>query len=482
MAYRNPNPNYPAALDLPVIQSYPDILTRLDGATVSLRAEWAARRAELLDLIQHYNYGYAPANPGFTVTTVLDRDAFGGKARLRSFDLVFNTLTGSPKVQILLAEPKTGGPYPLVCGMNRGGNQSLLPDADIPLTTGGNPVESVRGSRMEEYAFEMAVDRGYAMASWHCAEFCNDRLDANTFFAGYSVYDAIEGTTPGRHDWHILSAWAWGISRALDHLLTLPEIDAKRVAVSGLSRRGKATALAGALDDRITVTIPIMSGYGGVGPYRPDLAVSPHDVYGRHVWHNQAFGDFADTTDMTVWDTNIRRMPFDGHSLIACCAPRRVLVLGATSDQYGNPRNEWEMLTLADGVYNFLGFKGLNGAAYPNENNVVGNRLAFHRRSGLHGTTNAEWVAVFDYMDESLVSVLREADYRNTLVVSGQPASFALTKQPMPKITFTSQFDPFSASWLPTVAGSYRITARVKRTDGSVTDAGPVIVQVNAQP
>src|SRR5207253_6109327 len=121
-----------------------------------------------------------------------------------------------------------------------------------------------------------------------------------------------------------LMAWAWGIHRAVDYLVTDPDLDRDRIAVVGHSRLGKTALLAAAFDDRIALAIPHQAGCGGTAPSRGQVGESVRRINTSFPhWFNSTFKEFNDQVD---------RLPFDQHCLAALVAPRPLLFTNAVED------------------------------------------------------------------------------------------------------------------------------------------------------
>src|SRR5262249_45636934 len=192
------------------------------------------RRPELKALFQHYMYGYLP--PAEKVSAKVertDRKALGGKATLREVTLSFGP-PKTPKIHLLLVVPNArSGPAPAFVGMNFTGNHTLLDDAKIRIPTlwmyprykgvkGNRATEEGRGAHVDTWALEQSIDRGYAVATFYNGDVDPDRADKRE---GIQPHLREEGHTPGQHDWGTIAAWAWGIHRAVDYLVTRDDID-----------------------------------------------------------------------------------------------------------------------------------------------------------------------------------------------------------------------------------------------------------------
>ena len=222
----------------------------------------------------------------------------------------------------------------------------------------------------------------------------DDKAAAEAVLAKLRPADHVERQPA---DCATIAAWAWCLHRAIDYLVTVPELDAHRIALVGHSRNGKTAILAGAFDERVALIVPSQAGCGGTAPCRVSKELSSPGADGRSIvetvqkintsfphWFCGNFKAFNEATE---------RLPFDQHCLIALCAPRPVLVSCATEDRWSNPSGQFAMLRAADPAYRLTTGEGIDATEMPEEGRLLSTRLGllhpawqtFHDARGLEG-------------------------------------------------------------------------------------------------
>jgi hypothetical protein len=197
-------------------------------------------------------------------------------------------------------------------------------------------------------------------------------------------------------DWGSLRAWAWGASRGLDFLQTVPQVDARRVGIEGVSRYGKAALVTMAFDERFAMVLVGSSGAGGATPHRRNFGEAVENLAGQGEYHWMA-GNFikyaADEASSGRKDPS--DIPVDSHQLIALCAPRLTFI------SYGIPekgdanwldqRGSWMATVNANKVFRLLGVSDLGtGDDFANEpmpevnEGRLSGRLAWRQHDGGH--------------------------------------------------------------------------------------------------
>lgn len=96
---------------LPGRAELPDPLRFQDGRPVKSRADWEARRQELLDLFQQYVVGRVPAAPGNT-RVAATRERLEGGVRVRELTLEFGP-DHRARLRVELLIPPGSGPFPV---------------------------------------------------------------------------------------------------------------------------------------------------------------------------------------------------------------------------------------------------------------------------------------------------------------------------------------------------------------------------------
>jgi len=395
-----PENRFPEVAKLPSQVDLPDPLVMLSGTRVTTKEQWMrVRRPELVALFEHYMYGHAPPAPA-TVAAVIEREdarLFDGRATKKEVTLTVGP-PDCPKIHLLLIVPNARkGPAPVFLGMNFCGNHALLKDATVALPTcwmydkypgvkDHRATEAGRGSQSDVWAIEQSIERGYAVATFYNGDIDPDRPD---------VREGIQGHfARGKYDWGTIAAWAWGLQRVVDYLVTNHDIDKDRIAVVGHSRLGKAALLAGGVDERIALIIAHQAGCGGSALSRSKVGESVKQINDHFPhWFSRRFKEFNDHPD---------RLPFDQHCLVAIAAPRPVLFTNAVEDVWANPAGQFDVLQAADAVYRLLELPGIDARETPPTSKLVDSPLGYHMRAGGHAMGKSDWLVFLEFADKHL--------------------------------------------------------------------------------
>ncbi|MCP4639366.1 MAG: hypothetical protein GY851_02985 [bacterium] len=329
----------------PLIEELPDPFLFQDGRRVQTREDWAERRKEMLDLVLHHQYGRVPAAPG----NVQVHEVLGtSKDEYNGVDCTTLRLSMGPDNRILTTV------------------HTYIPNA------AEGPFLVVVRFGIDSGPVPWLAKRGYAYACFEHRE-----LDADT--EGYDTPGPAQMLYPD-HDWASLAVWAWGASRVLDYLETLPTVDTTKSVITGHSRTGKAALLAGVLDERFAVVVPNGSGCGGAAAFRGAkkgvetlrLIALPHRFKS---WFQRDFGRFSNKE---------ARLPFDQHFMRAMVAPRMVVSTDGLDDEWANPPGTQAAWMGAQPVFDFLAVPGNNRC---------------HFREGGHDQLQPDYEVLLDVAD-----------------------------------------------------------------------------------
>ena len=383
------------------IYTLPDLLTTREGQRVKDAKTWMEkRRPEIVRLFEEYQFGKIPPRPANMRFDVYDKgtDVLNGKAVRKQVRIYFTSDT-IHKMDLLIYLPKSTEPSPLLLIINFSANSSVVDDVGIKQgevwTREGKKVPATSAS-VGKINIDTFINQGFGIATVYYGDIEPD------FKTGFKYGIRGQYLKPGQNypaddEWGAISAWSWGLSRAMDYFETDKQIDAKRIALQGTSRLGKTVLWTGARDQRFKLVIASCSGEGGAALSRRN--------YGESINHmtdtSRYFYQFAPNRHKYAGDPN--QSPVDAHMLVALMAPRPLLLQTGDTDYWSDPKGEFLAAVAAEPVYNLFNKKGPGTETMPKAGDQsLLNTLGFYMHAGGHGTIPSDWAVFISYLKKYL--------------------------------------------------------------------------------
>jgi hypothetical protein len=381
----------------------PDPLVLSSGKRVRDAETWnRERRPEILRLAEENQYGRAPERPSGMTFDVFDKGtpALDGSAIRRQVTIWFTGDRSGPKLELAVYLPVgVKQPVPVLLNISFSPNSTTVADPGLKpgemWSRERKRVPAPVGRGIGGLNVKNILAHGFGLATFYYGDVDPD------FAGGLGLGVRSRFLKPGQQEpapdeWGAISAWAWGMSRAMDYLETDEGVDGKRVAITGISRLGKTVVWAAAREPRFAAVIASCSGEGGAALSRrnygetiPHLVAPPRYPY-QFCANYQKYGDRVD------------QLPIDAHMLLALIAPRPVLLQTGSTDNWSDPKGEFLAAVAAEPVYRLLGRRGLGTDRMPAAGSPILHDIGYYMHAGGHGVLPADWDIYLRFLETHL--------------------------------------------------------------------------------
>ena len=367
----------------------PDPLVLADGKPVRDAKTWTEkRRPEVVRLFEENQYGRSPGSPAGLKFDVSDKGtpAFEGKAIRRQVTVLFGA---DKKMDVLLYLPaQAAKPVPFLLNLGFSANSNTVDDPGVKegqvWSADQKRVSASQGRKFGKIDVARLIDAGFGFGTIYYGDIDPD-FAGGIPYGVRSLYLKPGQTEPAPDEWGAISAWAWGLSRAMDYLETDKAVDAKRVAIVGVSRLGKTVMWAGAHDTRFALVIASCSGEGGAALSRRNYGETIAHLTAPTRYSYQFCANYAKFAE------HVSQMPVDANMLVALMAPRPVLLQTGDTDYWSDPKGEFLAAVAAGPVYRLLGKQGLETEEMPPAGTGIFHTIGYFEHAGGHDSLPTDW-------------------------------------------------------------------------------------------
>jgi hypothetical protein len=322
--------------------------------------------------------------------------AYDGKAIRRQVTIYFSKGKAGPKVDLLLYLPADAGrPVPVLLNASFSANSNVVDDPGVkPGEVWGRDkkkVPATQGRVFGKLDIPSFLKEGFGVATVYYGDIDPD-FEGGVPLGVRALYLKPGQDKPGPDEWGGVSAWAWGLSRALDYLETDKGVDAKKVAVTGVSRLGKTVMWAGAHDTRFAMVIASCSGEGGAALSRRNYGETIAHLVAPGRYPYQFAGNYA------KYSGHADDMPVDANLLVALIAPRPLLLQTGNTDKWSDPKGEFLAAVSAEPVYRLFGKQGLGTDQMPLAGQPILHDIGYLMHAGGHGMVPSDWDVYRQFM------------------------------------------------------------------------------------
>jgi len=397
----------PVNYDESLVGSYilPDLLTLSDGKRVTDAKIWLKkRRPELVRLFEEIQFGKIPPRPAALRFEVFDKGTivFNGKALRKQVTVFFTKDTANYKMNLLIYLPaKIRKKIPLLLNISFSAYNQIVDDEGLAVGEIWNrenkKVKADRPAAFGKLNVEQFIDAGFGFATVYYGDIEPD-FKEGIKYGIRGQYLKPGQTEPAEDEWGAISAWAWGLSRAMDYFETDKRIDSRRIALQGASRLGKTVLWSGVRDTRFKMVIASISGEGGAAISRRNFGETV-----KHITDPSRYS-YQFAPNYHSYSAKVCDLPFDAHTLVALMAPRPLLLQTGSTDYWSDPKGEFLAAVAAESVYKLFGKKGPGTTVMPaaNDTSMLLNDLGYYMHEGGHTVLTEDWALFLKYMKKYL--------------------------------------------------------------------------------